>query len=433
MLLPNSATETETKRTAGLAAALLKTLLVAGLICLAFSPPAWAQGGSGGEIIDEGGYTIHTFRESGTFSPPAGVTEVEVLVVGGGGGGSGANPNQAAGGGGAGGVLYDGGYQVNAPVSVSIGAGGAGGPANGPGIGGEGSVFGTLMAAGGGAGGSGGAAGGAGGSGGGGGAMNNAAGAGGSGTSGQGNDGGSGLRGNVGGPAGGGGGGAGAAGLSATAGGGGAGGEGKFFVQFSHAGAGGWFAGGGGGGSDAGNNGGPGGIGGGGAGGGAAIGIPALSNTGGGGGGAGGKLSGGAGGSGIVIVRYLTPENSAWIEGDVSLVLGPDIIMGGQGQGPVIDNSSSILRWASLAARNKITVRISGGAVPAGLLLSVAIAGVANAVEVSPGEEAQELITDIGAGVGEGNLIYTLVVEDFAELFAQAATITLEYTIVPEL
>jgi len=103
-----------------------------------------------------------SFTSSGTFSVPAGVNEVEVLVIAGGGGGG--SPNNA-GGGGAGGLIFMPAYTVTpgGTVSVTVGAGGA---ANSNG---QDSAFGTLTAKAGGAGGAQGDAGSPGGSGGGGG------------------------------------------------------------------------------------------------------------------------------------------------------------------------------------------------------------------------------------------------------------------------
>ncbi len=61
---------------------------------------------TGGTITTSGGYTIHTFTSSGTFTP-SGTVNVETLVVAGGGGGAGGTSSATGqGGGGAGGVLY---------------------------------------------------------------------------------------------------------------------------------------------------------------------------------------------------------------------------------------------------------------------------------------------------------------------------------------
>ena len=93
-----------------------------------------------------------SFTSSGTFSVPAGVTAVNVLVVaGGGGGGAG-----ASGGGGAGGLIYRPGFPVTpgGTITVTVGCGGPAAAIHwpGPNTGGSGqdSVFGTLTAKGGG-------------------------------------------------------------------------------------------------------------------------------------------------------------------------------------------------------------------------------------------------------------------------------------------
>ena len=74
---------------------------------------------TGGTITESGGYTIHTFTSSGTFTPNSNGS-VDYLIVAGGGG-------AAAGGGGAGGFLSAAGHSVsNQAYSIVIGAGGAG-------------------------------------------------------------------------------------------------------------------------------------------------------------------------------------------------------------------------------------------------------------------------------------------------------------------
>lgn len=288
--------------------------------------------------------TVETFTTVGTTSwtAPAGVTNVEVLVVAGGGGGG----RPYGGGGGAGGLIYNNFYSVipGTSYSVTVGAGGTGLAANlgtcVRGNSGADSRFDKLLAIGGGGGGCWGTEGTTGndvptvgkngGSGGGGGARNNSfllTAAGqlpGTGTSGQGNPGGVGAVFNNGGS--GGGGGAGGPGKDAQTGQQGApGGPG---LEFSISGSATYYAGGGGGGigNSSGNY--VAGFGGskiGGNGGfstGSSVGgngQNGAANTGSGGGGAGGTANGatantagtsGGGGSGIVVLRYhLTSEN----------------------------------------------------------------------------------------------------------------------------
>lgn len=144
---------------------------------------------SGGTLTQVGGYNIHTFTSSGTFTVLSGVKSVEYLIVAGGGGGA---TDGDVGGGGGGGGLITGTYSASPQAySVVVGAGGTGGtnsytPGTGGGgngtQGGNSSLFG-LTAIGGGYGGTRSQAGGSGGSGGGGG---DASGTGGAGTSGQG-------------------------------------------------------------------------------------------------------------------------------------------------------------------------------------------------------------------------------------------------------
>ncbi|BFT95077.1 hypothetical protein MNSC_10850 [Minisyncoccus archaeophilus] len=254
-----------------------------------------------------GAYTINKYTLSGAvtgtsaWTPPAGVTQVEYLVVAGGGGGVDATAYQGIGGGGGGGFLNSSMGVVNTSYQVIVGAGGVKAK-------GFDSSFGEIVAIGGGLGAMG--KGGNGGSGGGGGSQPSYEG--GSGTAGQGNSGGAGtLIPNTGG----GGGGAGGVGTSGTNQGwyvsyGGAGGVGK---QSSITGTAVYYAGGGGGGLQ--NNsagGGTGGLGGGGNGGMGTNGNDGTPNTGGGAGGGGAfydetRISG-KGGSGIVIIRYLTPQ-----------------------------------------------------------------------------------------------------------------------------
>jgi len=256
---------------------------------------------TGGTVTTSGGYRIHTFTSSGTFTIPAGFSgQVEVLVVAGGGGGG----QNGGGGGGGGGVLYNSYYTVSGgSMAVTVGLGGTPGinasSGGRPGLNGGNSVFGTMIALGGGGGANrdyGGAAysGGCGGGGGGGNWI-----VAGVGTAGQGNNGGNGY--NNGCPsAGGGGGGAGSVGTIASYNASGNGGNG---VAYSISGSSVYYAGGGGGGPTCA----PGTYGTGGLGGGAAGGTSATANTGGGGGG-----NNGTGGSGIVIIRYPDVAGGAW-------------------------------------------------------------------------------------------------------------------------
>ena len=244
---------------------------------------------------------------SGSWTVPAGVTTIQVLVIGGGGGGG----SDVGCGGGAGGVVYSNGYAVTpgATISYSIGSGGA---AGGVGNNGGNTTFGTITAYGGG----GGAyyydaKGSDGGSGGGGhtGVPNSSPRFGGSptgpgnGVPGQGFPGGNNL---VGGYNGGGGGGAGGPGANGL----GYGAAGGIGLPFSISGTTQWYAGGGGAGSS--NYVGPGGLGGGGDGdvrnahtAGTYSTRNGVANTGGGGGGEGGFNNPGSGGSGVIIISYV--------------------------------------------------------------------------------------------------------------------------------
>jgi hypothetical protein len=87
--------------------------------------------------------SVTTFNSSGTFSVPAGVTTVDVLVVAGGG----ASSERHAGGGGAGGLIFRPGFTVTPGSSIPVTVG-AGGPTEARGLD---SVFSNLTAKGGGA------------------------------------------------------------------------------------------------------------------------------------------------------------------------------------------------------------------------------------------------------------------------------------------
>ena len=282
----------------------------------------------GGTVTTAGGYTYHTFRSSGMFTPTSNITGAEVLCVAGGGGAGGAA--WAAGGGGAGGLVYASGQSLTASTGYTaiVGAGGTSGRGTQSGDNGSNSSFGSLTVALGGGGGGGYQGGGqnpyaarVGGSGGGGPAGQGYGGSdvGAAGTAGQGNAGGNSIYNPH--MSGGGGGGAGAAGVNGTttkAGNGGAG-----LSTYSAWGAatgtgeniGGtyWYAGGGGGsGGGAFNGWATGSVGGNGGGGQGAhqydfYGTKGLPTTGGGGGpNDQGDIVVGSGGSGIVIVRYTT-------------------------------------------------------------------------------------------------------------------------------
>jgi len=86
---------------------------------------------TGGTITQDGSVWIHTFTSSGTFAitDPAGIKNVEILVVGGGGAGGGANGTAAAGGGGGGGDFVTNSFaSLSAQnITVTVGAGGIGG------------------------------------------------------------------------------------------------------------------------------------------------------------------------------------------------------------------------------------------------------------------------------------------------------------------
>jgi len=252
---------------------------------------------TGGTITTSGGYTIHTFTSSGTFTPNQ-TGNIEVLVVGGGGGGAPSTTTdgyKGGGGGGGGGVVATS-YSITAGgKTVSIGGGGSG-YANG-----GNTIFDTITAYGGGGGGYPNVAGTAGGSGGGAGGGAGAWSAGGTGW--QGGNGG--TKGSVyGSPyAAGGGGGAGGAGNDAvdrwTPGAGGIG----YYSAITGTGT--YYAGGGAGGTHGDSPGGAN-IAAGGIGGGGNSNSNGTASLGGGGGGC-IDAWGTSGGSGVAIVRYLTP------------------------------------------------------------------------------------------------------------------------------
>jgi len=107
-----------------------------------------AAGPSGGLIA------LRVFTSSGTYTPTAGTTSIEVTAVGGGGGGGGsaamsASQFAAAGGGGAGGTSVSRLTTGFSSVAVTIGAGGAGGTGAANGSAGSATSFGSVAANGG--------------------------------------------------------------------------------------------------------------------------------------------------------------------------------------------------------------------------------------------------------------------------------------------
>ena len=274
---------------------------------------------SGGVITTSGAYTIHTFLQTGGFTPNEALSVDYLVVAGGGGGGGGGGADGEGAGGGAGGLrstvtATGGGGTLETALSlpagitypVTVGAGGAGNVSSSfPGSNGANSTFASVSSVGGGGGGSRnteGYFGQIGGSGGGGAQRDNANPNYGLGIANQGYRGGNGM--NQGSPrsdtGGGGGGGASSVGSDAPT--GATGGAGGSSLNVSISGSSVAYAGGGGGaGSSTG-----------GASGGAGAGAgntstAATANSGSGGGGNGyNNPVGGAGGSGIVIVRYLT-------------------------------------------------------------------------------------------------------------------------------
>ena len=282
-----------------------KTEIVEAILGLTPRRPPNAATATGGTVVTNGNYVIHTFTNSGTFQVSGGTLSCSALVVGGGGGGGGI---AGGAGGGAGGLIWTNGFVVPADsYAITVGEGGAGNSSYGAGAKGQNSVFSSLIAEGGGGGGGWTEDAGNGGSGGGGRGANTGVGdyPGGTGVAGQGFAGGRGKYTGGNGHIGGGGGGAGEPGGDATPSAPGDGGDG---LPIPISGTIEWYAGGGGGNLYS-HKSGAGGLGGGGRG--SGSGFPAdhgTPNTGGGGGGDGSLGSphgGGNGGSGVVIVRYV--------------------------------------------------------------------------------------------------------------------------------
>jgi hypothetical protein len=266
----------------------------------------------GGTVTYTGGYTIHTFTSSDTFTVYTG-GDVEYLVVAGGASGAVAHGTNGVGGGGAGGLLTGSTSVTAGTYTITIGSGGTGFSTATPTSGNSGtdssiSGLGIIATGGGGGGGAGTGDGLDGGSGGGAATYNVTTGStqartGGSGVSGQGNDGRSTT--GVSGEGGGGGGGAGATGGTIPS--NGVGGAGGIGIQSSISGTATYYAGGGGATGWESSSGGSGGSGGGGAAGTKTTNATnATDGLGGGGGGAKSGKRSGDGGDGIVIIRYLT-------------------------------------------------------------------------------------------------------------------------------
>ena len=76
---------------------------------------------TGGTVTESGGYRIHTFTSSGTFTALSSGTVEYLIVAGGGGGGS-----EHGGGGGAGGLISGSVSIISGTYTITIGAGGGG-------------------------------------------------------------------------------------------------------------------------------------------------------------------------------------------------------------------------------------------------------------------------------------------------------------------
>lgn len=114
---------------------LAATLVAVPAVVSSLASPVRAVAGAGGTITTytSGGvdYTVHSFLTTGanTFTVPTGVTSVDYLIVGGGGGGGGAWIDQTGGSGGGGGQVLTGTATVTPEqdYTITVGAGGAGG------------------------------------------------------------------------------------------------------------------------------------------------------------------------------------------------------------------------------------------------------------------------------------------------------------------
>jgi hypothetical protein len=112
----------------------------------------YAVGGTeSNQTINGINYIVHRITSTGTFNVTSGTLSIEALVVAGGGGGG----MSIGGGGGAGGLLYNSSYSISGNNNVTIGAAGGGsGSKTSPGGTGGNSSLGTIIVAGGGGGGS---------------------------------------------------------------------------------------------------------------------------------------------------------------------------------------------------------------------------------------------------------------------------------------
>jgi len=326
---------------------------------------------AGVSVYQEGNYCYVSFKSTRVYAwtPPTGVSSIDLLIVGGGGGGG----ARHAGGGGAGGLINLTAQTISASnISIVVGGGGAGGPATSSGdAGSEGSNGGNSQVAGGGIttqiayGGGGGAwaaTSGSGASSGGGGCCGQQLGGA---VTGQGKVGGAGYTITNSLWAGGGGGGFGAVGAAATSAGAGNGGIGGdvawitstaqsalsvgHFVDSKV-----YFAGGGGGSTTSGTAG-SGGKGGGGAGvNNTSAGSAGSANTGGGGGGGGmngsGASKGGDGGSGVVVIRYMWDVTAP-------VITGPNSATGATSTKSIAEGSTAV---HTFAANETVTWSISG-------------------------------------------------------------------------